>query len=69
MNSSFSYNLENETKKMSTINHSVKFSPNAFNYHDIQFSYNNSISFNHDFYNRTWGALKFENWRFNQSLF
>lgn len=68
MNSSSSYNLEKETKKMSQINHSLRFTPNTFNYRNIQFSYNNSISFNHDFYNRTWGNLKLENWRFNQSL-
>ena len=55
MSSSFSYNLEKETHKLSQINHSVKFSPNTFNYQDIQFSYNNSISFNHDFYNKNMG--------------
>ncbi len=68
MNSSFSYDLEKETQKMSRISHSLKFSPNAYNSHNIQFNYNNSISFNHDFYKRTWGDLKLENWRFNQSL-
>lgn len=68
MNSSFSYNLEKENHKMSLISHSVRFSPNAVNYHNIQFTYNNTLSFNHDFYNRTWGNLKLENWRFNQTL-
>ncbi len=68
MNSSFSYDLEKEIQKMSRISHSLKFSPNAYNSHNIQFNYNNSISFNHDFYKRTWGDLKLENWRFNQSL-
>lgn len=68
MNSSFSYDLEKESHKMSQINHSLKLSPNSVNYRNIDFSYNNSISFNHDFYDRTWGNLKLENWRFNQSL-
>jgi hypothetical protein len=68
MNSSFSYDLEKETEKMSQINHSLKFSPNSFNYQDVQFTYSNSVSFNHDFYNRSWGNLNLENWRFNQSL-
>ena len=68
MNSSFSYNLEKESQKMSRINHSLRFNPSPFTFHTVQFNYNNSISFNHDFYNRTWGDLNLENWRFNQSL-
>ncbi|MFA7056327.1 MAG: putative LPS assembly protein LptD [Candidatus Cloacimonadales bacterium] len=68
MNSSLNYDLEKKSNKMSTINHSLRFNPNAFSYKEVQFNYSNSISFNHDFYNRTWGNLKLENWRFNQAL-
>ncbi len=68
MNSSFSYDLEKETKKMSRINHSFKFNPTSMAIKNIQINYNNSISFNHNFYEKTWGNLHFENWRFNQTL-
>lgn len=68
MNSSFGYDFEKESKKMSRINHSIKLNPNPFNVRGVQFNYNNSISFNHDPYARTWGNLKLENWRFNQAL-
>ncbi len=68
MNSSFSYDLEKETNKMSRINHSLKFNPNSFALRNIQVSYNNSVSFSHDFYQKTWGNLNLENWRFNQTL-
>lgn len=68
LTSSASYDLEKESKKLSRINHSLRFTPNVFNYHEVQFNYNNSISFSHDFYKRTWGDLNLENWRFNQSL-
>jgi lipopolysaccharide assembly outer membrane protein LptD (OstA) len=68
MNSSFSYDLEKETNKMSRINHSLKFNPNSFALSNIQVSYNNSVSFSHDFYQKTWGNLNLENWRFNQTL-
>lgn len=68
MNSSLSYDLEKESRRMSRISHSLKFSPNSFTINKVQISYNNSINFSHDFYDRSWGDLNLENWRFNQTL-
>lgn len=68
LDSSFSYDLEKDTKRLSTINHTVKFNPNSLNFKNIQVSYNNSLSFNHNFYEKTWGDLNLKNWRFNHSI-
>lgn len=68
MNSSCSYNLEKDRKKLSDITHSLSFNPNSMLWRDIEISYDNKLSTRHSFYDKQWGNLNFKNWKFNQNI-
>ena len=66
--SSTSYDLEKESKKLSTIGHKLSYSPNSFIANDVTFKYSGSFSFSQDFYEMSFTDMSIDNLSLSHSL-